>query len=157
AGRERKCREGEVPYVTAVGTRTGLYVYGVVPDDVDPFVFAEADGVGTDPIRLVTGDGLAAGVGEVPLNEVGDAPLRRNLESREWLEAKAAAHDRVLAAALDTTPLVPLRFGTVYLSDDHVREMLHERDAEFRSAFGRLGGRVELGVKVFLREDAADA
>ena len=139
--------------MTAIETRTGLYVYGVVPDDGDPLVFAGAEGVAPGAVRLVQGSGLAAVVGRVPLDEFGDEPLRRNLEDRDWLESKAAAHDRVLAAGLGTTPLVPLRFGTVYLDPDHVREMLDHRGAELRASLDRLGRRVELGVKAFFLED----
>jgi gas vesicle protein GvpL/GvpF len=136
--------------VIASDTDTAWYVYGVVPADVDAASFAAAEGVGAGRVELVATGGLAAIVGRVPLDEFGEEPLRRNLESRDWLEATARAHDRVLAEALGRTPLVPLRFGTVYRSQDGVRGMLDERATELREAIERLRGRVELGVKAFL-------
>jgi hypothetical protein len=138
--------------VIASDTDTAWYVYGVVPADVDLASIAAADGVGAEAVELVSAGGLAAIVGRVPLDEFGEEPLRRNLESRDWLEASARAHDRVLAGALGQAPLVPLRFGTVYRSEDGVRGMLDERAAELTDAIERLRGRVELGVKAFLVE-----
>ena len=126
----------------ANGTDTALYVYGVVPADAV---------VSADLVR--SGD-VAAIVSRVDLAEFGEEPLRRNLEDRDWLEAAVRAHDDVLAQAVGRVPLVPLRFGTVYTSEDGVREMLDEREPELTDALARLSGCVELGVKVFLRGTA---
>lgn len=89
-------------------------------------------------------------MGRVRLDEFGEEPLRRNLEDRAWLERAASTHDAVLASAIGTAPLVPFRFGTVYRSEDGVRTMLHEREAELLDTLQRLRGHVELGVKAFL-------
>src|SRR5204863_8935121 len=96
--------------VIASGADTAWYVYGVVPADADPAVVANARGAAGASVQLVSAGALAAIVGRVPLDEFGEEPLRRNLERREWLEETVSAHDRVLAQALGTTPLVPLRF-----------------------------------------------
>jgi len=143
--------------VIASETETAWYVYGVVPAHVDPVALAGAEGVGAERVELVSNGGVAAIVGRVPLDEFGEEPLRRNLERRDWLEATARAHDRVLAEALGHAPLVPLRFGTVYRSEQGVRDMLDERAAELSEAIERLRGRIELGVKAFLVEAQEDA
>jgi Gas vesicle synthesis protein GvpL/GvpF len=119
------------------------YVYGVVPAD------AELDGV-----EVVSEHGLSAIVGHVDLAEFGEEPLRRNLENRDWLEQAVAAHDGVLSRVVGAAPLVPFRFGAVFRDEAGVREMLVEREIEFRDALERLRGHVELGVKVFLVDAA---
>ena len=101
--------------------------------------------------------GSPAIVGRVDLAEFGEEPLRRNLEDRAWLEQAVAAHDGVLSGVVGATPLVPLRFGAVFRDEDGVREMLREREREFRDALERLRGHVELGVKVFLARRARRA
>lgn len=136
-----------------IATDTAWYVYGVVPANADARAFAHADGVGGRPVELVSARGLSAVVGRVDLDEFGEEPLRRNLEDRGWLEQTVRAHDRVLAGAVGETPLVPLRFGTVFRDEDGVREMLRERRGELHEALERLRGRVELGVKVLLMEE----
>ena len=124
----------------ASSTETAWYVYGVVPAEAD--VAAE----------LVRCGELAALVRRVDLAEFGDEPLRRNLEDRDWLERAVCVHDDALAQAVGRVPLVPFRFGTVYTSEDGVREMLSEREGQLTDALERLRGCVELGVKVFLRD-----
>jgi hypothetical protein len=138
--------------VISTSIETGWYVYGVLPADAQATLFGSASGVDAAPIQLVSVDGLAAIVSRVPLREFGEEPLRRNLEVREWLEEKARAHDDALAPAVGRTALVPLRFGTVYRSEDGVREMLEQRSEELHAALERLRGRVEVGVKAFLTE-----
>ena len=87
-----------------------------------------------------------------PLDEFGEEPLRRNLERRDWLEAARRAPTTACSSGRSaSTPLVPLRFGTVYRSEDGVRAMLaRARRPSSATALERLRGRVELGVKAFL-------
>jgi len=132
----------------------GWYVYGVVPADAPAGLFAAAQGIDEAPVELVAEGDVAAIVNRVPLREFGEEPLRRNLEVPEWLEAKVRAHDRVLSQAVRQTALVPLRFGTVYRSEDGVRAMLRARADELRGGIERLQDRLEFGVKAFLHERA---
>ena len=110
-----------------VGTETAWYVYGVVPADADPASFAATDGVGGGRVELVSAGGLAAIVGRVPLEEYGEEPLRRNLESRDWLETTARAHDDVLAKPSARRRSSHSASAPSTASEDGVREMLEER------------------------------
>jgi hypothetical protein len=125
------------------------YVYGVVDGDADARLFDGVAGVGSGSVHLVSADRVAAIVGPVPLDEFGEEPLSANVEQPEWLAAQARAHDRVLAQAVGRTALVPFRFGTVYVSEAHVRELLRARSPQLTAELERLRGRVELGVKAF--------
>jgi gas vesicle protein GvpL/GvpF len=129
---------------------TAIYVYGVVPPDTPPTVFEDVEGVDPrEPTILVSHAGLAAVAGRVPLDEFGEDALAANLRSADWLEAKVRAHDDVLAAAVGRTTVVPFRFGAIYESEDHVREMLADR-SDLAGALKRLAGAVELGVNAYL-------
>jgi hypothetical protein len=129
---------------------TAIYVYGVVPTDTPPAVFEDVEGVDpSEPTTLVSHAGLAAVAGRVPLDEFGEEALAANLRSAAWLEAKVRAHDEVLAAAVGRTTVVPFRFGAIYESEDHVREMLVDR-SDLAGALKRLAGAVELGVNAYL-------
>lgn len=133
------------------GVEVAWYVYGVVPADAS--FNPAAEGVASTRVEVVTEGGLAAIVGRVDLDEFGEEALRRNLEDRAWLEQTVSAHDGVLSGAVGMTPLVPLRFGTVFRDETRVRELLGAREAEFTAALERLRGCVELGVKVFLLDE----
>lgn len=121
---------------------TGWYVYGVAEDDP---ALERLDGV-----ELVRQGRLAAIVREVPLEEYDEAVLPERLNDREWLERNARAHEDVLQCAAAVTTVVPLRFGTIYRSREHVGEMLGERADEFAENLERVRGHVELGVKAWV-------
>src|SRR5256885_3273077 len=99
--------------MTSTSPASGWYVYGVVPADAEPRHFEGAAGVEPSaPIGLVAAGDLAAVVSRVSLDEFDEAGLRHNLESAEWLEDKARAHDDGLARLVGGTPLVPPRVRT---------------------------------------------
>jgi hypothetical protein len=135
----------------------GLYVYGVVPGDTSPGLFADVDGIGASgPIRLVEADGVAAIASAVSLAEFDAEALERNLRDPSWLEQKVRAHDRVLAAVVGRATVLPLRFGAIYRSEDHVRSMLADRP-RLGDDLARLEGLLEFGVKAFLDTDGLAA
>jgi gas vesicle protein GvpL/GvpF len=123
-------------------TATAWYVYGVAEDDP---ALERLDGV-----QLVRRGPLAAVAREVPLDEYGAESLPERLNDREWLERNALAHEDVLQEAAAVTAVVPLRFGTIYRSREHVEEMLGERSEELSADLERLRGHVELGVKAWV-------
>jgi Gas vesicle synthesis protein GvpL/GvpF len=121
---------------------TAWYVYGVV--EVDP-ALERLDGV-----ELIRRGKLAAVVREVPLDEFDESVLPERLNDREWLERNARTHEDVLQSAASVTAVVPLRFGTIYRSREHVDQMLGERADEFSGVIERVRGCVELGVKAWV-------
>jgi Gas vesicle synthesis protein GvpL/GvpF len=129
----------------------GLWVYAVaerVPAaGVDQA--AAVGGVGGGQVRTVTAAGLTAIAGDVPLEEFGEAALRRNLEDLAWLEETARAHHRVIEAVARRCPVVPMRLATVYRGEASVGAALAERRDDFRAALGRTSGRKEWGVKAY--------
>jgi hypothetical protein len=147
------------PSAPSPGTAaTAIYVYGVVAVEPSSAALFE-DARGVDPASsttLIAHAGLAAVAGHVSLDEFGEDALPANLRNAEWLEAKARAHDEVLAAAVGRTTVVPFRFGAIYETEDHVRAMLAER-RDLADALARLAGAVELGVNGYLDRERARA
>ena len=120
---------------------TAWYVYGVAEEHP---ALARLEGV-----ELIRCGDLAAVAREVPLEEYDEAVLPQRLNDRDWLERNARAHEDVLQAAAAVTAVVPLRFGAIYRSREHVERMLDERAGEFTATLGRIRGHVELGVKAW--------
>jgi Gas vesicle synthesis protein GvpL/GvpF len=125
-----------------------VWVYAVA-EDVPTAGVAHLDGVGGGPVRTVWAAGLTAIAGEVPLEEFGEAALRRNLEDLAWLEATARAHHRVIEAVAKQGPLVPMRLATVYSDDASAAAALAERGDDLRAALGWTRARKEWGVKAY--------
>jgi Gas vesicle synthesis protein GvpL/GvpF len=126
---------------------TGVYVYGVAPADAAP----PEGATGVDPgfpVELVRDGGLAAIASRVDLAEFGADALAERARELEWVAPRALAHESVLERALaGGRPLLPFRFGTIYLDADHVTALLRERSRELSNALERVRGRVELGVR----------
>jgi Gas vesicle synthesis protein GvpL/GvpF/Lsr2 len=121
----------------------GIYVYGILPADIE--VAVGIPGVGEHPglLRDVRFDGLAALISEV------DSSAR--LGSPDDLRA----HQEILDATAAEVPVVPLRFGTILPSEDAVAEdLLAARRDEFTAALDELDGRIEFQVKGRYVKDA---
>jgi len=129
------------------------YVYCVVRESAD---LSLSGLTGVDPgshVATVTYKGLRAVISHVPLEEVGAEGLKRNLEDLEWLERTARLHDAILAGALDTDAVVPLRLCTMFTDEESVRRML-ERGQEFLlDALDRLRCKAEWSVKLLADQE----
>jgi Gas vesicle synthesis protein GvpL/GvpF len=138
--------------VTAEGSYC-VWMYAVTADAAGSLTCG-ASGVGGDRPRTVRAAGLTALVGDVSLLEFGEAALRRNLEDLDWLERTARAHHAIIEAVAERYPVVPMRFATVYASDEGVAEALRQRAIDLHRAWRRIRGRSEWGVKAYAAEPA---
>jgi hypothetical protein len=136
-------------------TDTLVYLYAVA-DAADGQDHA-ISGVEGAPVRRVVADGLAAVVSSVDAERFGEEALRRNLEDLQWLEKAARSHHEVVVSVARSGPVAPVRLATVYLDDQNVRALLHERAPALHRALDRVRGRSEWGVKAFaVPTDEAD-
>ncbi len=119
-----------------------LYVYAIVP--ADRFKGALAD------------PGLEA----VPVTPVGYGPVAalvsRTAQSRvRPSRANLTAHQRVVDAAHRTSPVLPVRFGTILPDEATVRSELLEPDLDrFAALLERMEDKDEYRLKVSYVEDA---
>ncbi len=115
---------------------SGIYVYGIVPGDVQ--VEKDAEGIGDPPakVELIREGEIAALVSVVPI----DRPLGKPEDLQ--------AHARLLDGTASVAPVLPLRFGAVLTDAEAVSsELLREHHDEFVSALGELEGHAEYIVK----------
>lgn len=131
-------------------TTTATYVFAVC-HGCDPAVLTGLAGQAAGaPVRLLRFGSLEAVVQDVPAEMFGEEALRERLADRAELEHCARAHHAVIAAAAGRAPTLPLPLATLYLSDERARAALREDENRFRSVMGRIAGRVEWGVKVYV-------
>jgi len=136
-------RSATAASAAAVPRQKGIYVYGILPADIE--VAAGIPGVGEHPglLRDVRCDGLAALISEVDSSaRLGSPDDLRTY--REILDDTAAE-----------VPVLPLRFGTIMTSEEAVaKDLLAARHGEFTAALDRLEGRTEFQVKGRYAKDA---
>jgi gas vesicle protein GvpL/GvpF len=118
---------------------TALYCYGVVSaHDAPP----PRRGVGDERVEQVVHGRLAA--------LTSRAPASVRARRRDLL-----AHMNVVAAAFEAGPVLPLRFGTVFESEEAlVRDFLVPRERELGKLLREVDGQVELRVTAHYRDDA---
>lgn len=125
----------------------GVYVYGVVRAGSLGGCPAAPGIAGGRPLLLDVDD-LEAIVSGVDVAQFEGKALERNAATPGWLEEKVRAHEAVLEDVLARTAVVPMRFGSIFSSADHLRQMLSEHAGTFRDGLARVAGRAEWGVKV---------
>ncbi|NUW43123.1 GvpL/GvpF family gas vesicle protein [Nonomuraea rhodomycinica] len=127
---------GQEGQESAPDTAVGVYLYGIVPADVQ--VSDEARGVGepSAAVTLVRHGEIGALVSELVLG--------RPLGTPDDL----MAHERLLDATAAEVPVLPIRFGAVMTSSEAVvEELLAPHHDDFRTALEELEGRAEYVVK----------
>jgi len=140
SARRRREQHGGRPRKRAKTSRPkpqkGIFVYGILPADIEVAVGIPGVGEHPGPLRDVRFDGLAALISEVdPSGRLGSPDDLRT-------------HREILDAAAAELPVLPLRFGTILANEDAVTEdLLAARHDEFAAALDRLEGRTEFQVK----------
>jgi hypothetical protein len=129
---------------------TLVYLYAVAGADAGAYTSAGPSGVERLPVRAIDEEGLAALVSDVPSASFDQPALDENVRDGEWLTPRATAHQMVNAAAhAKLASLLPVPFGTIYRTDERVREMLRERGEELRAKLADLRGRSEWVVGLY--------
>ncbi|MFP5261210.1 MAG: GvpL/GvpF family gas vesicle protein [Blastocatellia bacterium] len=129
-------------YVYCVGERDALsaLIGGELPDAI------EAD----SGLEMVSAGGLAGIVSSVPLADYGEEALPARLKDPGWTALRVMRHEKVIEHFASSASVIPLRFGTIYLRRGRIEQMLGEKRDELRGIIGRLRGRDEWGVNVYL-------
>jgi hypothetical protein len=157
------------PGTSAEETETGCayYVYGIVRSDgSQPLEGLPAEGIcpacpvyalpypypattASEAVLHSADQTIQAIVSRVSLRDFGPERLDENLDDMRWLEARVRAHQGILDAVAASRTLIPMRFCTIYRSEERVRKMLEQHHAGFVKALARLDGKREWGVKVY--------
>lgn len=120
----------------ATNQKTGTYVYGILPGDIE--LTSDMTGVGDPPgeVRVVRSGDLAALVSEIDVSRVLGSP------------EDLAAHKEILDASVEGAPVLPMRFGAIVAGEDAVaQELLDEHHDEFARALAELEGKAQYVVK----------
>ena len=115
-------------------TNDAIYVYGIVPADVQ--VEDDAQGIGDAPVQVIREGDIAALVSPIQTDQAIGKP--------EDLQA----HAQLLDGTASVAPVLPLRFGAVMTDSESVaQELLREHHDDFAAALNALEGHAEYIVK----------
>ena len=114
----------------------GRYVYGIIQSR-DSVNFGRMGIGGTgEAVYVVTHGDIAAVVSRTPVF-IFD-PTREN----------ALAHEHVIETVMKTHTIIPMSFGTVFRTDDDIREVLRSIYPSVKDVLKQMAGKVEFGLKV---------
>ena len=113
----------------------GRYVYGVIEaKDAVNFGKIGIGGMGETVYTVHHGD-VAAVVSKTPVF-IFD-PTREN----------ALAHEHVIETVMKSNTIIPMSFGTVFRTDDDIREVLKSIHSSLKDVLKQMAGKVEFGLK----------
>ena len=117
----------------------GRYLYGLIraTEDRDFGCIGLEHGGKPGLVYTLRLDSIAAVVSEYPAREKV-LPLRKNLEP----------HHRVIREVMNTATIVPMTFGHVAESAEHVTRALRRNRTRIAAELARLDRKVEMGLKV---------
>lgn len=130
-----------------MGSEVGWYLYAFLSHgEVPPMTGID----GHSPLNRIDDQGIVALASQVPLAEFGEKALRRNVEDVGWLEEKVRLHEAIVEAALAKGQLLPMKFGTIFLDPERIRQVIRRNAPVLRNALEELSDKEEWGVKGFV-------
>ena len=129
-------------YVYCVGERAALAPL-VAGGDAPPAI------EDASALEVVEAGELAAVVSAVPLSDYGEGVLAERIGDPAWTALRVMGHERAVEFFSRRAGVVPLRFGTIYLTRERVVAMIEGRRGALSSIIERLRGREEWGVNLY--------
>ena len=135
---------------------TGIYLYCLARIDclatVQELAAQKELSVDTDYcIAALPSAGVVAVISEVLLSEFSEA----NLQDLSWLGERAMRHEAVVARIMAVSPVLPVKFGTIYHSRESLKQFMNQHHSAIDQALERLRGKAEWSVKGYLVDEVA--
>ena len=124
------------PQPAALPGQEGRYVYGII-EGRETLTFGKMGIGGSGELVYTVSHGdISAIVSKTPVF-IFD-PTREN----------ALAHEHVIETVMKTNTIIPMSFGTVFRTDDDIREVLKSIYTSLKDVLKQMEGKVEFGLKV---------
>lgn len=123
---------------------TGWYLYGLIDTYPPTPTFS-----GSADVRCIRFRDMAALVSEVSLDEFDESRLPERLNDPKWLEGRLRHHEYVLEAFMRCGTVIPMRFATIFKTEERLSEHLLALYDTLRELLQKLREKEEWGVKAF--------
>jgi hypothetical protein len=124
-----------------------LYAISQMPEGAAGPIAAEGID-GESKVEALRCDDYICWISRVSKDEFADR-LTEHMQNLEWLASAGLRHQRVVAEISQQSATLPARFGTVFLTENSLRQHVRERKAGTRRAFERVADADEWGIKLF--------
>lgn len=103
---------------------------------------------GENPLFLFVCNEVAAVVSAVSAEEFCGPEAEARLHDLAWVGPRACLHQEVIAGVMRGSPVLPVRFGTIFYSLESLEDRLRTHYGAVVNFLDRMVGREEWGVKV---------
>lgn len=103
------------------------------------------------PVVALNDAGVVAVIGEVVIGDFSD----ENLQTLSWVGVRGGRHEAVVAWIMDASPVLPVKFGTIFRSRASLAEFLSRHREDMVQALDQLRDKTEWSVKGYLVEEEA--
>ena len=114
----------------------GRYVYGIIAGR-DPLTFGKM-GLGGQGEMVYT----------VNHGDISAVVSRTNVFIFDPTRENALAHEHVIESVMKSHTIIPMSFGTVFRTDDDIKEVLRSIYPSLKDVLEQMSGKVEFGLKV---------
>lgn len=103
------------------------------------------------PVATLCDGNVVAVIGKVVIADFSE----RNLQTLSWIGERATWHEAVVTRIMAASPVLPVKFGTLYRSRASLLEFLQQHHKSIEQALDQLRGKSEWSVKGYLVEEDA--
>ncbi|MEH0021869.1 MAG: GvpL/GvpF family gas vesicle protein [Desulfobacter sp.] len=126
-----------------------LYLYGfAVSTDLEDIQGTGIDG--QSPLFLNRAGNMAAILSHASLADFTGDTGEENLGDINWITPRACRHQEVIARVMARSPVLPVRFGTLFLTQASLDRTIHTHGAEITAFLGHVRGREEWAIKGYM-------
>src|SRR5262245_19832086 len=120
----------------------GRYVYGII-EAKDALMFGKM-GIGGQGEMVYT----------VHHGDIASVVSKTNVFIFDPTRENALAHEHVIESVMKSHTIIPMAFGTVFRTDDDIRQVLKSIYPSLKDVLDQMAGKVEFGLKVTWDRDA---
>lgn len=126
----------------------GLYLYCLARfDRLPPSPLLGRGLDGQNSLAVATYQDLAAVWSPVPVEDFCGPEAEERLRDLTWIGPRAIRHQEVVAGVMRHSPVLPVRFGTIFSSSANLEKVLQRHYDTIAGFLERLTGREEWAVK----------
>ena len=112
---------------------------------------------GYETVASLEAGEVAAVYSLVPFDEFTGAATETRLTDPAWIVPRACEHEQITEEVMKGSPVLPVRFGTVFASPDALAEFLAANAAGIARFLVYISDKEEWSVKLFMDAEAAAA
>lgn len=124
----------------------GFYIYGIRTRSSTP---VKTKGVEQKNVYTVFYKDIEAVISDVELRDFETESIKGKLKDLKWAEPQVRAHAAVLEECMQTSSVIPWKFGTVFKNMNGLQKFLKENCGRLKDILMKFSNRQEWGVKIY--------